>query len=111
MAKNAATEAALGSLHDKVAVVFRKVLERYEARLDAIDSIDVESEMLQELFDEGAMPSPAMLSAVTKFLKDNEIAFATEQIDQLTAQQRRLEENKKKRGNVVDLSTLHAIGE
>lgn len=111
MAKNAASEAALGKLHDKIAQVFTKVLERYERRMEVIDTIDVEDELLKELFDEGAMPSPAMLSAVTKFLKDNEISFSTEQVDNLTAQQRRLEENRQKRGNIVDLTTLHAIGE
>jgi len=114
MAKGSATEAILGTLHDKVAGVFMKVLARYEARLDAIDGIDmdaVESDVLEELFNENAMPSPAMLSAVTKFLKDNDIGIDSEEIDELSAQQRRLEERRKNRGNIVDLTMLHAVGE
>lgn len=114
MAKGAASEKKLGNLHDQIARVFQKILTRFEDRLDVIDNMtekDMENEMLAELFSENAMPSPAMLSAITKFLKDNEISYDTEEVDKLSSQQRRLEENRKKRGNIVDLTTLHAVGD
>lgn len=113
MAKGAATEQALGALHAKVADVFLKVLRRYEDRLDKIDTMDpaeFESEVLEELFSENAMPNPAMLSAVTKFLKDNDIGFDTQKMAELSDQERRLAERKERRGNIVNLTTLAEQG-
>lgn len=112
MAKGAAKEMQLGKLHQKITEVFIKVLERYEARLDVIDTIDrdeIENEVLEELLNDAAMPNPAMLSAVTKFLKDNDIGFDTEQLDQLSDTERRLQERKEKRGNVVSLQNVSLI--
>lgn len=111
MAKGAAKEQHLGKLHAKVADVFLKVLERYEERMEAIDTIDrdtLENDFLQELLDDAALPNPAMLSAITKFLKDNDIGFDTEQMAQLSDQERRLKERREKRANVVSLTTLSA---
>jgi hypothetical protein len=109
MAKGSANEKALGALHMKITAVFQKVLSRYEARLDAVDTVDpsqIEDDVLRELLADGAMPNPAMLSAITKFLKDNSISFDNEQITELSDQERRLAERREKRGNIVDLSTL-----
>lgn len=118
MAKGAATEGHLGKLHSKLADVFIKVLTRYEGRLDVIERYQagdlevtdqIEQEMLDELFSEGAMPNPAMLSAISKFLKDNEITFDTEQVDQLSSLERRLSERRQNRQNVVKLMTLDRV--
>lgn len=109
MAKGAAKEQSLGRLHSKITEVFIKVLDRYEARLDVIGEIaveEIEDEVLRELMEDGAMPNPAMLSAITKFLKDNDIGFDTEKITELSDQERRLKERREKRGNVVSLTTL-----
>ena len=114
MAKGAATESSLGKLHSKLADVFAKVLERYIERMDALDTVDmtdVEDEMLKELFEEGAMPNPAMLNAVAAFLKQNEIRFDDEKVDKISALQESLNERKAKRGNVVTLTQLKAVGE
>ena len=114
MAKGAATEGKLGSLHNKITEVFIKVLERYEARLDVLDTLtadEIEDEMLRELMEDGALPNPAMLSAITKFLKDNEISFETEKLDELSDVERRLAERREKRGNITSLSTLRAVGD
>jgi hypothetical protein len=114
MAKGAATEVKLGALHAKIAAVFEKVLLRYEQRLDALDAVDlndVEDEMLKEIFDEGAMPNPAMMNAITAFLKNNEIRFDDEQVDKISALQKGLEDRRKKRANVTELSQLRVVGE
>lgn len=116
MAKGAAKQETLGKLHNKLTEVFIKVLSRYEDRLDAIEKInrgeiDLGEEMLTELFDEGAMPNPAMLSAVSKFLKDNEISFDTEQMQELGSLERRLKEQREKRGNVVSLNNLSRVAD
>ena len=109
MAKGAAKETQLGKLHSRITEVFLKVLDRYEARLDVLDTVDrdkIEDEVLQELLDDAALPNPAMLSAVTKFLKDNDIGFDTEKLADLSDQERRLKERRERRGNIVSLSDL-----
>ena len=113
MAKGSANEKALGSLHSKITAVFQKVLARYEARLDTIDQIksgEMETEMLAELMDDAAIPNPAMLSAITKFLKDNDISFDTEQLEELSDQERRLAERRKGRANLGNLTSLQLVG-
>ncbi len=111
MAEGAAKQRDLGVLHARITTVFQKVLARYEKRLDAIDDIDpteFESAVLEELFNDNAMPNPAMLAAVSKFLKDNEISFDSEQVAALSDQERRLAERREKRGTLVDLTALVA---
>jgi len=112
MAKGSATEQALGDLHAKVAVVFEKVLATYEKRLDAADNVDTENmeeDMLALLMSDNIMPNPAMLAAVTKFLKDNSIAFDTEEIEKLSATEERLAARKAKRTNLVNLTNLSVV--
>lgn len=92
MAKGAATESALGKLHSKLATVFIKVLERYENKLEELTEDKLADEMLDEF-----EPSPAMLSAIAKFLKDNEIGLDSEEVETLNATQRRLQEQREKR--------------
>jgi len=109
MARGAAKEQALGGLHAKITEVFLRVLETYHKRLDVIEGIDpetLEDEMLAELLKDGGMPNPAMLSAITKFLKDNDIGFDTEKLSELSDQERRLKERREKRGNIVSLTSL-----
>lgn len=115
MARGSANEKALGSLHAKITAVFQKVLARYEARLDVLDTasegkLELESEMLEELMADAAIPNPAMLSAITKFLKDNDISFDTEQLTALSDQERRLAERRDKRSNLGNLTQLQLVG-
>lgn len=109
MAKGASTEGQLGSLHDKLTALFTKILARYEAKLDAADALDMEdvgSELLEALMDDNIMPSPAMLSAVAKFLKDNEITMETEAVNELSAMEERLAAKKKARPSLASVTQL-----
>lgn len=118
MAK-AASQSKMNSLHDKVADVFIKVLERYNARMYIadlyaegkieIDPEEVSAEVLDKLMSDGYLPSPAMMSAMTKFLKDNEVLFEKEKIDDMSEQQRALEERKKNRPNLATLTLVPKI--
>ena len=110
----AATKGDLKRLHMKVAAVFEKVLERYTQRLDALECVDisdVEDDVLKELFDDGAIPNPAMLNAITAFLKNNEIRFENEQVAKVSALQEALDKRRAERGNIASLSTLRAVGD
>lgn len=112
MAKGAATESAMGKLHESIARVFEKVLATYETRLDAVATTDTDQigeDMMEQLMSESVMPSPAMLSAITTFLKNNAISFDTEQVAKLSATQERLNERKKKRTSLAQLTTLTLV--
>ena len=102
MAKGAATEQVMGDLHQKVAEVFLRYL-------DGIDRPNSNrDEAIAELLVDG--PNPAMMSAITKFLKDNEIAFDTEEIQKLSDTEQRLSARKAKRGTLVQLGQLALVG-
>ncbi len=112
MAKGSATEQVMGNLHAKIARVFEKVLATYEKRLDVADNLDtseMEEDMLALLMGDNIMPNPAMLAAVTKFLKDNDIAFDTEEIEKLSATEERLNARKAKRTNLASLTKLALV--
>ena len=108
MTKQAAHTDSMSSLHDKLAQVFTRVLKNYETRLDAIDSGDLEADILAAI---DAEPSPAMLKAVASFLKDNNISYDDGAIEGLNAQQESLERRKKARGNLTVLTELRAVGD
>ena len=96
MAKGAANEQTLGKLHSHLARVFTKVLEKYERGMEALDTLprdEVESDLLEELLKIGE-PNPAMLSAISKFLKDNDIGMDSEAVEELNSTQRRLEDRR-----------------
>ena len=94
--KNPATDKELGELHRKLAT----------AMLDALDASDEARELLSEC-DEGDIPvpvwdflekcagnNPALLTAIAKFLKDNDITCAREDSKELSALEKRLQEKK-----------------
>jgi tetrahydromethanopterin S-methyltransferase subunit A len=115
MAKHAATEQKLGALHSMLATVFTKTLDAYSKRLEAVDKIDIsdmdelEADLVVALMDKGVEPNPAMLSAISKFLKDNEIMFDTEELHTLSTQEKRLQDMRKNRDNVVSLDKLAKV--
>lgn len=109
MAKGAATEKTLGKLHDMLAGIFIKTLQQYEQKMDAVELLDLdelENDVLAALLEKGVEPNPAMLSAISKFLKDNEIMYDTEQLEELSSLERRLKDKREKRGNVISLGNL-----
>lgn len=112
MAKGAAGERTLGSLHKGLARVMINVLKKYERDLETLDRVpkaDIEEEIMAALAEGGLMPNPAMLSAISKFLKDNDIGFEAEEIDELKGINTRLEQRRKARSNVISLTTLDAV--
>tara|TARA_B110000046_G_C12898225_1_gene357351 strand:+ start:143 stop:421 length:279 start_codon:yes stop_codon:yes gene_type:complete len=89
MAKGASTEQSLGNLHNKVTELFVKVLDEYESTPE--------------------LASPAMLGAITKFLKDNSISLESEALDELSEMEERLAAKKRNRPNLKAVTTLPLI--
>lgn len=112
MAKGAATKSELGAIHSTLAKVFDKVLARYLKVYEALDQIpadELEGELLEAIVAIQE-PNPAMLSAIAKFLKDNDIGFDSEEIDALNETERRLAERREARKRAgVNLSVVPAV--
>lgn len=115
MSKGAAKQDALSKVHSLVTAVFTRVLEKY---LEDLDRADNTSALTPEQIEDGMLAeiammdiNPAMLGAVTKFLKDNSISFDDEAVSKLTGLQESLAARRDKRSNVVDLTTLRAVGD
>lgn len=114
MAKGAASARQMAELHAFLARTYKRVLEGYMKRMDAIDTIqetpaDELGETLADLaVNAGWEPSPAMLAAVAKFLKDNDIGFESDEIDELSATAQRLADKaeKRKRAGLMSLSDV-----
>ena len=109
--QKAATQSRMFLLHERVADMFLKIIEKHAKMMDITDdmvagSLDTSAltdEVLAAFVAEGAMPSPAMMSAITKFLKDNEVMFEREKLEEVSAQQKALEERKRVRPNLDNL--------
>lgn len=111
MATGAAKESQLGGLHSMLTRVFQKVLDKYERDLDRIEAMSSE-ELGEEMADMLNEPNPAMLSAIAKFLKDNDIGMDSEAVDELNATQRRLADRREARKRAgINLSVVPAVGE
>ena len=107
MSKKAATEDKLGELHSKVADVMLNALDAY----DEVEKLVVEREQEKEdgttiVTIEAREPSAALLGAITKFLKDNEITCNSAEAEGMTDLQKKLIEKRAKRGKVVGLDGL-----
>jgi len=107
MAKGASTEVQMGKLHLKLTELFLNILNKYENDLSAMDNVG--DQLLDELMAEGNMPNPAMLGAITKFLKDNSISLESEALDELSEMEERLRVKKKARPNMASVTALPLI--
>lgn len=117
MARGAAKQEALGHLHGVLTRVFQKTLDKYLAQMAVLDKFsnsdeeEFADEFLAAALAEMSEPSPAMLSAITKFLKDNEIAFDDEDVNKLSKTEEALNKRRAARSNVVQLTSLKAMGD
>lgn len=105
MSKSSAKESLLGELHATVAKIMLNALKAHDAKAIMVMSMVTAA---KENGDAEAManaiimlpePNAALLGAVTKFLKDNEITCNTEDDDTMSA----LEQRMKAKGDARDL--------
>jgi len=104
MAKGASTEGRMGVLHNKMTELFLKILQKYEA------GMDIEGELIDAMSDNVA-PNPAMLGAITKFLKDNSITMDTEQLDELSEMEERLANKRRNRPTLASVTNLPLVND
>jgi hypothetical protein len=100
-----ATDAVLGELHGKLA---KSMLAALTASEQAAALLEEYSEELpgavQAFLVRTADTNPALLTAVAKFLKDNSITCAIEDNDEMSELEKRLQDKRKRVGNVVPIS-------
>lgn len=96
MSKNAASEEVLGKLHQKVANAMIRAIDYVEKGQDTYDQFEPEDEVRPEL-------SPAMLSAMTKFLSDNSITANPAEDEKTNTLAERLAKKRLRVGNVVPI--------
>lgn len=117
MAKGAAKQEELGKLHSVLTRVFQRTLDKYLAQMAVLDKFESSDDpefaddLLAAVIAEMGEPNPAMLSAITKFLKDNEIAFDDEDVGKLSRTEEALKSRREARTNVVQLTNLKAVGD
>lgn len=106
----AAKESQLGALHEKVATVMVRILDQVEKAQDnfeqIMEAVDTADEDLQEKLKDLVMPevSPAMLSAMTKFLSDNKITCLPEESKAMSDLEKELATKRTRRrpvGNIL----------
>lgn len=97
----------LGKLHNKLTELFLSILNKYENDLTAMDNAG--DELLDGLMAEGMMPNPAMLGAISKFLKDNLISLESETLDELSEMEERLAAKKRSRPSMASVTSLPLI--
>lgn len=104
--KNKATDKELGELHALVAKGFKQGLANSEraVRLLAEHGDELPDEVKAFLVDQ-METSPSLLTAATKFLKDNDITCVIEDNAELSDLQKTLEAKRKRKqvGNVIPI--------
>lgn len=99
----AATEKELSALHKKVAAAMIKALDRDERATFLLERFaDEVPDEVAEFLEECTNINPALLQAITKFLRDNDISAEVDASTELNGLQHRLA-NKTRRsvGNVT----------
>lgn len=105
MTVQAASEAALGSLHSKVATVMKGALDVYDAEQE-VYLAKVESGDTEDLI--APVPNASLLSVITKFLSDNKITCVpadSQEVGELEAKLREKRASRKSVKNVIHLAT------
>lgn len=103
----AATEKELSELHKKVAkVLLRKLDSADQAAFLLLKHTDDETplpEDIREYLEEQMDASPALLTVITKFLKDNDITAVIDESKELSDLDKALAEKRKRRVGGVAL--------
>lgn len=106
MARKTATDLELGQLHSLLARSMQRALTSSDKAAELLDEFiqDLPQPVIEYL-QESVDISPALMTAVSKFLKDNAITCAIEDSEEMTDLQKRLA-NKTRRKRVGNVEFL-----
>ena len=99
-----ANESNLGKLHEKLAEVMLEALTSQDEAGFLLDEYKNEvPEAVLKFLEKVSQINPSLLTAITKFLKDNDITCQPEEGDRVSALQAKLAG---KRRSVADIATI-----
>lgn len=99
-----ATDVLLGELHGRLAKSMLQALSASESAQALLDEHDGElPESVVSFLSKTAGTNPSLLTAISKFLKDNDITCAIEDNDEMSELEERLKNKRKRVGNVVPI--------
>jgi len=102
-----ATDKLLGELHGRLAksmIAALSASEKAEALLD--EYREVLPDAVTEFLESTAGTNPALLQAVSRFLKDNDITCVVEENHDMSELEQRLSNKRKRVGNVIPIEDL-----
>jgi hypothetical protein len=108
MSKGAASESLLGQLHERVAKVMLDALDRY-AKFDLDDIVLGDPDGNGMVTVSIPEPSAALLGAITKFLKDNDITCQIEESKEMSDLEKRLQAKGDTTAKVVQLRQVAQV--
>lgn len=99
-----ATDKLLGELHGKLAKTMLASLESSEQAAALLEEYSEELPgAVQAFLAKISDANPALLTAVSKFLKDNAITCAIEDSEEMSELEKRLQNKRKRVGNVIPI--------
>ncbi|HXB10939.1 MAG TPA: hypothetical protein VNZ45_03055 [Bacteroidia bacterium] len=102
MTKAAGTEKELAALHKKLTKSMLAALDSSNTAISLLEEFpDLPSEV-KDFLEDHAQANPALLQAVSKFLKDNDITCPQDESQELSSLAQRLK-NKRSVGNVTHI--------
>lgn len=98
-----ATDKILGELHGRLAKAMLSALESSDSAIVLLEQFSEElPEPVAVFLEKQASYNPALLTAITKFLKDNSITCSIEDNEEISELEKRLKDKRRKSvGNVV----------
>jgi hypothetical protein len=102
MTKAAGTEKELAALHKKLTKSMLAALSSSSTAIDLLVKFPALPTEVTEFLEDHALANPALLQAVSKFLKDNDISCPQDESEDLSSLAQRLK-NKRSVGNVTHI--------
>lgn len=101
-----ATDRLLGELHGKLAKTMIAALEMSDTAEFLLQEYGEElPEAVYDFLSKNTITNPALLTSISKFLKDNDITCAVEDNDEMSDLEQRLKTKQRRRvGNVIPIN-------
>ena len=112
--KQKATDKELGELHGLLAKAMKDALRASDEAKELLEACIEGGEELplgvEAFLERASSANPSLLTAIAKFLKDNNITAAVEDSDDMTELQQRLKDKRKQSMNVVSINGDQEFG-
>jgi hypothetical protein len=98
-----ASDKMLGELHGHLAKAMLSTLSANDRAATILETYDDLPDEVREFLEDLSNTNPAFLTAVSKFLKDNQITCSIEDSKELSELEQTLQNKRKRVGNVIPI--------